>query len=230
MAITGSKNVGRIADSLKILASALIIPVLILTAVAPLPEKLAKGLLRDPASSVYHEAVCCGPLLGAVSNFGVVLWTVTAGALLMAAFIMASSKKRNDHARFLAGAGLLTGWLALDDLYMLHDSLLPMLGAPEKAVYAAYALATGTFFYLFRNLLRRERLLILAAAGGFFAVSILLDIIMEDAARAYYYEDAAKLFGIAAWAAFWLSAAAARFAPANISSSGADAPAPSPPA
>ncbi|HEX8392876.1 MAG TPA: hypothetical protein VF665_11010, partial [Longimicrobium sp.] len=81
----------------------------------------AARLLKDPG--VFNP----GPwYLGAVSYFGIALWTAACAVTLFSRTLL-----RNDEnaelRRFLLASGLLSALLGTDDLFMLHDVVAPQL-------------------------------------------------------------------------------------------------------
>lgn len=93
-------------------------------------------LFNDPAT---HSGT--HPLVGALSNLGVLLWWTSASIWLFTAALLRGREDRRFACQFALVSGMLTAYLGLDDLYLLHDELLPdYLGAPQDANVAAIAL------------------------------------------------------------------------------------------
>jgi hypothetical protein len=164
---------------------------------------------RDPAVLLNAH-----PLVGLVSNVGVMLWSATAAIALFTGLVLRARQYDRACWLFLLGAGLLTGWLLLDDLFLFHDWLFPeVLGVRSRFLFAAYILVTGGLFFRFRAVVRRTGYLVLAAAVVFFAVSIALDMVSDAWYRRwdnlYLAEDGAKLFGITSWFAYFVTTCAA---------------------
>lgn len=135
-----------------------------------------------------------GPIYaGFVSSVGVLLWWTGAVACLLAAIRL----RRTRAFVPLLAAGTFTAWLALDDLFQIHEEgITAATGLSEKVVYVAYGLLFLLFLRLFRPLLDRGRLIVLGVAAFFFAISIAADL----PHREYHaVEDSAKLLGIATW-------------------------------
>jgi hypothetical protein len=133
------------------------------------PERAVK-LLRDPA------AVMGGAFwLGNVATLGIMLCSATAGVCLFAAAALRSQNPA--HARFLAAAGALTSWIALDNGVMLHEGWLVAFGIPEAAT-TGLTLSLGAVVGLLglRLLAAKAGLLAMAAAGGAIFLSFGLDL------------------------------------------------------
>ena len=150
---------------------------------------------RDVASAAGAPAY-----VGFVSQLTVLLWAAGAGAGFAGALGAADPARR----RFLAGLGLLTAGLAADDALMLHEALLPALGVPETAVLLYHAGLAAAAFALGRAAARRTDWALLACAAAGAAGSVAADQIPYGGVL---WEDAAKLFGAACWAAYVLTAA-----------------------
>lgn len=149
-------------------------------------------LLRDPAATEGHSVS-----LGALSHLGVLLWATSATVLLFAASI-----SRGDDAQLAALLGAFTAYLGLDDLFLLHERVLPALGIPQEVVLAGYVVALGGIVARHRRttLTTDDRILLMLAAVGF-AVSLLLDVVIEVSSAV---EDSAKFVALGAYLAFSL--------------------------
>lgn len=180
--------------------------VVVVSLVRPLDPTV---LLRDPlAMADLH------PLSGFASNLGVLIWTGAAAVSVFGALQLRDEGADHRAIAFLAGGGLLSAMLLVDDLFMVHEELAGRyLGAAESVVLAAQALAVGVYLVVFRRRLARSAWLPLLLAFAFFGGSVGVDLVLEDldawrrAVGRWHYlvEDGAKFLGIVGWAAyFWL--------------------------
>ena len=93
-------------------------------------------LLRDTNAEVYDPQGHVMFYRGALSNIGILLWWTSTSICAFAAFLLRTatadlSRKRLGTA-FLVYLSVFTGLLALDDLFMLHEEVLPVrLGVSE---------------------------------------------------------------------------------------------------
>lgn len=140
---------------------------------------------------------------GAVSNLGVLAWAAAATVSLFTFVLLRAWGSRSHEVRFFLASGALTAWLALDDLFRIHDTVLPRrVGVPKPVVLAAYALLTLLWLVRFRGVIQASPYSILALACGWFGLSVGLDVLVRDESL-LLLEDGAKLFGIVTWLAYF---------------------------
>lgn len=154
--------------------------------------------------------------VGLVSNFGVVLWASAASVCLFGAWLLRNRPDAQEPAMFLASAGLLSTVLLFDDLYLLHEEIVPeRLHIPQPLVLAGYALLVAWFLVRFRRLIEQTDFALLVLAGVWFAGSVLVDVLVTpeeffifgDFAGRDLIEDGLKLLGIVSWTVYlWRSA------------------------
>jgi hypothetical protein len=160
----------------------------------------ASDLVRDPAA-VSRSA----PWYGVVSNIGVLLWCAAAAICLFSALLLRNDPERRRSALFLLSAGLITSVLLVDDLFMVHEWLLPKLGISEYVMYGLYALLGFAFVGCFARDLGSAQLPVLLLACTCFAISIGIDVFIDTAEEAsseglsILAEDGIKFLGIVAW-------------------------------
>jgi len=151
------------------------------------------------------------PFSGAMSNLGVLLWWTAASICLFSAAIV---RGRGDAGAFgfLLSAGALTAYVALDDLFRIHETVAPRYARiPEEAIYAALGLAAGLHLVVYRRLIRGTDYRLLAAALVLLAASTVMDTIFNPWLRTlghweFFLEDGAKWLGIVSWCAYYTSA------------------------
>ena len=118
----------------------LILPGLFLGAVVAQPWVDAKWMFLDPLTAAELSSDCCHSHYGFVSTSGIILWAATAATSLFAAIILFVTRQPGRLILFPLLAGLLTGWLTLDDAFLLHETVLPAFGVPQNAVLAFYVM------------------------------------------------------------------------------------------
>jgi hypothetical protein len=159
-------------------------------------------LLRDPAAS--YDFV---PWSGLYSHLGVLALTVT-GAISVFAAVVWQHPARDR--QIMIHVGLMSLWLALDDLFMLHEGVFPYLvGIPEMVVLGIYAV-------LALELMRRigPPLFTMAFLGFWVSVAFLVLMVITDQSSdlsssiSLLLEDGSKLCGFVIWSAFWIAFAA----------------------
>ncbi|WP_157928749.1 hypothetical protein [Pararhizobium haloflavum] len=162
-----------------------------------------------PPSAFYRDpvAVFDGKFaIGWFSNLGGLLWFATAAVLIFTA-LAAQAKTQEPLLVF----GLLTAALGGDDLFMLHDGLLPFLGLPGVLLYGLYAVVLLTWLYRYLDFVVGTQLVYILTGGFLLMVSAGSDIVVDSAGlhgdTAYLIEDVAKLSGIMFWSVYGVSTA-----------------------
>lgn len=146
------------------------------------------------------------PLAGVLSSLGILLWWTSASVWLFCATLPHPAITPRQ-ARFCLHSALLSGYLALDDLFQIHESLAPVyLGVPELAVYALLGLAVASYLITYRDQWLNRRGLLLLGALSLLAASVLSDGVERWLWRmghwTYLLEDGLKWMGIVAWMSF----------------------------
>ncbi|MGI9383571.1 MAG: hypothetical protein ACR2PO_10485 [Methyloligellaceae bacterium] len=160
-------------------------------------------LLRDPLSVAELSQDCCGLYFGALSNLGVIIWAGAAAACLFAGLLLYSMTGWSPATMFMVYGGLLTGLLTVDDLFLLHDFVLPHFGIPQILVYAVYGAVALGYMLMFARLILEHDAVVFLAAGSLLAISVGIDqVIHNDAPIRIFIEDGAKLLGIILWTGF----------------------------
>ncbi len=191
-------------------AAGLLPPLALMAIVALQPFVPVGDLLRDPlAVAEMKGTACCKVYDGAVSNLGIVLWMSCAAICLFAATVVhAASAKLSAHAMFFAAAGLFTGFLGFDDLFLVHENVLPAFGVPQPVTYGAYAVIAMLYLATSWRQILEHNFGILICAIALLGISVGIDwVIHSDMAWRIILEDGAKLTGITLWLVFHVSAA-----------------------
>jgi hypothetical protein len=177
-----------------------VLTLLALTAVAAqISGRPLSDFTRDPVAVVEAPFY-----VGFLSNVGVLLWTGTAAACLVAGEVL--RRLRGPRARLLLSAGALSAVLALDDLFRGHELLNERFGVPQPLLPALYAAAIVLLCVRNLELLRRTEWKLLAAALALFGTSAAIDGLANPGHTSALeaLEDVLKLFGIATWAAYFV--------------------------
>ncbi len=159
-------------------------------------------LLRDPAA-----AFDFAPTSGLFSHLGVL---AMAGMGAICVFVGMMLTRGAGDRTVLLYAGTFALWLALDDLFMLHEGILPrVVGIPEHATLGLYlVLVLGLMWRIGARVFSRAFLGFWVAAG-FLVVMLATDVVYEVATSpSFLLEEIAKLCGFVLWAAFWVAFAA----------------------
>ncbi len=143
--------------------------------------------------------------IGALSYLGIMVTVAAASVVLFSAFLIMTGDQPKSIS-FLIAAGLFTLFLAMDDLFALHELAFPALFSTEPTVIIlAYVAVFAVFAARYRHELLRHDRLLLVIALGFAAFSNVLDLVHENITPVWgeiILEDGAKLMAIAGWAAY----------------------------
>lgn len=153
-------------------------------------------LTRDPTAILGGH-----PLVGAISNLGILMWCFAASVCLFAGF-SAKGQISVEFHRALLFAGVLSSILLIDDLFLFHEELGPKyLAISETVIYGFYAAVALGYLVSFRKILLAHEpfylFLSLAMLGG----SILIDKATESAPtlNTFFFEESFKYLGILSW-------------------------------
>jgi hypothetical protein len=208
---TAPRDLPQIRLSTPVLCAVLLLPALaILAAVALQPWAPIVYLVRDPLVVAEEAAQCCSAYYGFVSNLGIILWIAAATACALAALLAQVARAEARTTAFLLAGGLFTFWLGLDDLFLVHENVLPTFGVPEKATFAGIAAAGMTYLLVCWRHILTGPTSVFVIAGLCLAMSMGLDAFVHDEAPLWIFlEDALKFLGIVFWAGFHIAAAIA---------------------
>jgi hypothetical protein len=163
-------------------------------------------LLADPSAWAPVPAYA-----GAVSYLMIVIWAATAAISLFAVALPLHPPM--VRRAFLLRAGLISAGFGLDDLFALHERVLPnLLRVPEVVVLVVYGLILLTHLAISRTAIRASQWPLLAVALGLFAISVGVDVasgsVVPDRAPVRVLEDGAKLAGLLFWLLYHVDVAA----------------------
>lgn len=154
------------------------------------------NLTRDP------NAINESPkYIGILSQTGMIFWFSTVGVLLFSSLLMIKYFKDIHHGIFIANAFLLTFFLGIDDMFMLHDELAHR-GIREEYFYLFYSIWLFFTLYFFRKTIKHTAYPIILAYLLFFGISVSIDKLIKEA---YLLEDLLKFAGIINWCIYWIS-------------------------
>ena len=191
-------------------AATFVLPMAFLAVVLLQPWAEPKWMFLDPLTAAELSGDCCHTYYGFVSNLGIMAWSATAAVCLFAALLMAIQRRAGHLVWFAASAGLLTGWLALDDAFLVHEVVFPSFGIPQNAVLGLYLVLGGLYGLASWRTIFQHDWFMLGVAGSALALSMMVDTVFHSLVPSLVYlEDSAKFFGICCWASFHISTMAA---------------------
>jgi hypothetical protein len=147
--------------------------------------------------------------IGAMSNLGVLAWWAGAAISLFVASILFRNHANRRDRYALASLGGLSAMLALDDLYMFHETYFWRTPLSDLMTPLVYGTLILSFLYLFREFLLDNGGILLLLALGFVGMSMLIDLshdfhllVVNDSTTRYLVEDGSKLIGTLSWLVF----------------------------
>lgn len=155
--------------------------------------------LRDPASYLAYPFY-----VGGFSHLGVLgWWSAAAFGALGAVTLRAGSAERQA----MQWAALLSAMLALDDLFMVHEEVVPTyVGLPDVVPIGLLGVVAVVYLWRFRMLHLQIAPVLLALALLFLGGSVALDQLRhggaDESGIGVLFEDGAKLTGICCWALY----------------------------
>ena len=168
------------------------------------PFVLVEYITRDPAAIARHPIY-----YGALSNLGVLLWSASATACLLGTLAVKALSGRQETVYFFTAFGILNALLCADDLFLIHESILPhKLGIPEEVMFAFYIAALSSMLLRFRKTLLRTQPLVLGTSLLLFALSVSSDLapVISNLPRndIFALEDGSKFIAIFVWSSYFI--------------------------
>lgn len=153
---------------------------------------------------------------GAFTSIGVIFWSAATSACVLVGTLLWRSWRRM--AAFLISMSLLTSFLLLDDIFLLHESVGPSYGVPERVVIVTHGVLLLIGLFFFRREVMQTSFAILALSLALFAVSLFIDHgpvgpLGLSYTTEYYWEEVFKLFGIVTWFLYFASVAVGLLTP-----------------
>ncbi len=195
---------------------AIIMPAAVALAAYIQPFIKPRLLFLDPLVAAVETETCCQTYLGIVSTLGVILWVMTASVCLFAAYVIFRQKAPRAFVEFALLSGLLSTWLAFDDVFLVHDNLAPKLGVPQNLVLFSIALAAVLYCLRCWRVIVRSDAVMFGLATGFLGMSVVVDVlhissdnwpILVDSGP-IFIEDGFKFIGLFCWSVFHIMAVA----------------------
>ena len=143
--------------------------------------------------------------LGFFSYIGILFWCATVVVCLFTRSIIQEDASKQREKQFLLYSGLVSALLLFDDLFLLHEFVLPeYFSLPKNVVYLIYLNILLVYGILFRNELLKSEYIIIIIAAGLLGISQFVDSIPMPLPEDSFLEDAVKLFGIVTWFTYYM--------------------------
>ncbi len=174
-------------------------------------------LVQDPASLTGAP-----PYYGFFSNLGVLFWASTAAICFFSAYLINAATRQPKIAVFLFWSGCITTVLLIDDLFMLHDSILYVLfHINENILFAVYIGIVAVYLARFLPVILQTKYYTLVAALGLFVFSMSFDKLIGVSERFGLpitmnqnlndlFEEGTKFFAISTWFVYYAQTSSAQ--------------------
>jgi hypothetical protein len=165
---------------------------------------LLSGLWLQPLMP--GAAVVVGSAVGTIESL---LWIGAASICLFTALVIHAAGTDGQRTLFLAMAGIVTLWLALDDAFLLSGEVASSVGIPALAVSLFHFALAALYLALSWRFLLSGRTLLFALAVVLFWASGNADLLAAgDEPLRFFIEEGLKFLAVAFWAVFHIIAAA----------------------
>jgi hypothetical protein len=162
------------------------------------------NLTRDTATIFNGPAYT-----GALSNFGILLWSATAAIMIFSAVHLYKNTVQRRAALMTLLFGLLTTMLCFDDTYQFHEKAFSgIIYVPEELIYLFYLTCIVVISTVCRVIVVTTPFIIGITAMAFFGISILIDELNLPSGRHdAFVEDCFKFIGILLWTVYHFKSA-----------------------
>lgn len=138
--------------------------------------------------------------VGFMSQIGIFFWSAAATVCLFAFKLLSGKEDRKELRYFLLISGLISLFLGLDDVFQLHEEVLPnLVGIPQVVVLTSYGIIVLLYVSEFYQLILKTAYVLLIMSVFFFGISLVIDIFHFPVIYPYLLEDGAKLIGLISW-------------------------------
>jgi hypothetical protein len=155
---------------------------------------------RDPVMTLGAH-----PFTGMQSHLGVLVWFSSSAICLFCCGVLRLTKTNKVFSSFFLWSSTIAGFLALDDLFLLHEYFFPRyLGLEEKILYCCYAIAFVFYLVKFRKIILNFEPILIVLTLVFFGLSAVIDVFLRDDNSIWriFFEDGFKLLGIVSWSGY----------------------------
>lgn len=161
---------------------------------------ISKNIALDTLTKDPTETMGAPFYIGAFSNLGIMLLSGSSLLCIFTAFHIRGIVYFKDDFQFLIVSAALTLMLTLDDLFLVHEEVLPKyFNVPENAVILTYINLFVIYIIVFRRKILSTEFLILGLGFFFIGLAKVSDIIPLPIKKDTFLEDSIKLFGIVSW-------------------------------
>ena len=147
---------------------------------------------------------------GLISTIGIFLWGVAAAICFFSAMVFIKFGDK-ELFRFFTMAALISIYLMLDDLLLIHEHSGSWLRGGEKSIVLLLGGAVSLHVYLFRKVILGTHYWMLLLAFVMLGISVVVDeiqpLLWEKGDFHTMMEDGTKWLGIVCWTSYYVETA-----------------------
>ncbi len=164
--------------------------------------------LRDPLATLKAPFYT-----GFLSNIGIILWALTVGVCFFTCFVVESVKELKG-LKFIFFSGIFSSILLADDLFLLHEVVLPRhFHISQEFLFTGYLLYLILLIAKFNKFIMKTEYIYFVLALFLFFNSLVVDFLRESVrlkgsleSLGMLVEDGSKIFGVLSWLIFYAKA------------------------
>jgi hypothetical protein len=180
---------------------------------------LKSGIEPSDVTRDFSGVFRLAPYVGFISNLGIFMWCIALALTWFAWYFFSEIGRLHSLSVFYWYSGFLTLVLALDDLFQLHEVIIPeYLGLPEYSIYVVYLISAIIYSIKYYKKLFNQHVSFVFLAYSFFAFSMGFDSLGLKMPFETYMEDCLKFAGICFWSLYFVKSVYSDFELAFIKS------------
>jgi hypothetical protein len=171
--------------------------------------KIFSGFSLNALTTDIAEYAEIHPFTGILSTFGILLWCASVSILIFSAFALFNHVSRSVFL-FLLSSAIITGYLLIDDIFMIHEKIAPNFGVDETIMYFAIIIVAIIYFItFFRLIFSSNKVVFFLISVSFLGISLISDTallkpyILPLGDWRYLFEEGTKWLGIASWTSYF---------------------------
>lgn len=143
---------------------------------------------------------------GFISSLGILLWMATVAICFFTSTLLKTINETFSY-RFMLSSAILSSYLLIDDLFLLHEHSGVLFKGSELFIYALLGVSVFLYLIIFKSIILKTNYLVLILALFFLFASISIDSIQPflwgKGDLHAFLEDGTKWIGICFWCSYY---------------------------